>query len=157
MTMSEPRCPTCGSPKTAEFLHHDNVPVHQNLVLKTQDEALHVARGELALTACAGCGFVFNRAFDPGKLTYGATYDNTQSHSPYFSTHMTKLANHLIHDEGVQNCRIVEVGCGKGEFLRSLVGIPHQVTPPLGSIRATKVRRPSSTVVCGLSGASTTR
>jgi SAM-dependent methyltransferase len=64
---------------------------------------------------------VFNAAFDAGKLAYGEDYDNTQSHSPYFAQYMRELAEHLVRDEGVRNAHIVEVGCGKGVFLRLLV------------------------------------
>jgi SAM-dependent methyltransferase len=37
---------------------------------------------------------------------------------------MAELAKHLVGEEGVNNSRIVEVGCGKGEFLRQLVDDP---------------------------------
>jgi len=114
------RCPVCDG-AAREFLRRSGVPVHQNLVLATRAEALEVARGELALTACEQCGFVFNASFDPSRLQYGEDYDNTQSHSPFFAAYMKALADHLIHDEGVVNSRIVEVGCGKGVFLRMLV------------------------------------
>lgn len=117
-------CPVCGSGNAREFLRRYAVPVHQNLVLATREEALHVTRGELALTACADCGFVFNSAFDGSKLAYGADYDNTQSHSPYFANYMADLADHLVDKEGVRNSQIVEVGCGKGAFLRLLVDDP---------------------------------
>ncbi|MDD5177606.1 MAG: class I SAM-dependent methyltransferase [Sterolibacterium sp.] len=114
-------CPVCSSANTQEFLRRTNQPVHQNLVFATRDTAQRVKRGDLILTLCADCGFIFNAAFDGAKLDYGADYDNTQSHSPYFSRHMKELAQHLIHKESVRGCRIVEVGCGKGDFLRMLV------------------------------------
>lgn len=117
-------CPVCGSDDAHEFLRRSAVPVHQNLVLATREEALQVTRGELVLTACTSCGFVFNSAFDHRLLSYGADYDNSQSHSPYFSRYMSELAQHLVREEGVNNCRIIEVGCGKGEFLRMLVDDP---------------------------------
>jgi hypothetical protein len=97
------------------------VPVHQNLVHATRQDALQVTRGDLALTVCHECGFVFNSAFDGTKLMYGVDYDNTQYHSPYFIQYMTDLAAHLVNEKGVRNCQIVEVGCGKGFFLRMLL------------------------------------
>lgn len=118
------RCPICGGGNVPEFLRRSAVPVHQNLLLTTREEALQVTRGELALTACLDCGFVFNAAFDGSKLAYGPDYDNTQSHSPYFARYMADLAHHLIREEGIRNCRIVEIGCGKGMFLRLLVDNP---------------------------------
>jgi SAM-dependent methyltransferase len=122
--MSAYPCRVCGSSETHEFLHRDAVPVHQNLVLETRAEALGVSRGDLALTVCRACGFVFNAAFDAGKLAYGEDYDNTQSHSPFFARYIEELARHLVDAEGVRDAAIVEVGCGKGTFLRLLVGDP---------------------------------
>lgn len=115
------QCPVCTSNTAHEFFQRITVPVHQNLVLSTRNDALRVTQGDLVLVVCADCGFVFNKAFDGGKLSYGADYDNTQSHSPYFARYMAELAEHLVRDGGVTNSRIVEVGCGKGIFLRMLV------------------------------------
>lgn len=97
------------------------MPVHQNLVMDNQEAAIDIERGELDIAFCAECGFVFNRAFDPDKLNYNANYENIQTCSPSFSGYVDALVEHLIRDRNIQNCRIVEVGCGKGEFLRKLV------------------------------------
>lgn len=118
-------CPICGGCKVTQFLSREQVPVHQNLVMKNQKSATKITRGSLELTLCQECGFIFNRAFEPSKLSYGEDYDNTQTCSPSFSEYITRLAYHLIFKEGIQNCHIVEVGCGKGVFLRKLVEIEH--------------------------------
>ncbi|HYA29898.1 MAG TPA: class I SAM-dependent methyltransferase [Acidobacteriota bacterium] len=73
------------------------------------------------MKVCTDCGFVYNEAFDEKVLMYGMHYDNTQSHSPYFAHYLEKLATYLINEKGVRNSRIVEVGCGKGTFLRMLI------------------------------------
>jgi SAM-dependent methyltransferase len=121
---TSPSCPICGSKQTSEFLRRNAVPVHQNLVLTSRQDALQVTLAELVLTVCYECGFVFNSVFDGSNLSYGTDYDNTQSHSPCFVSYMAELAKHLVGEEGVNNSRIVEVGCGKGEFLRQLVDDP---------------------------------
>jgi 2-polyprenyl-3-methyl-5-hydroxy-6-metoxy-1,4-benzoquinol methylase len=118
------RCPLCGASAGPPFLVRDAVPVHQNLPLRTAAEARAVARGRLAMVACAGCGFVFNAAFDAGLLRYGAGYDNTQSHSALFDCHLTGLVRHMVEERAVRGARIVEVGCGTGDFLRRLVAWP---------------------------------
>jgi len=115
------RCPVCGSDRTFLFLNRSNVPVHQNLVIKDQVVAVNIPRGDLRFVCCEECGFVFNSAFDPSKLSYGATYDNTQTCSPYFRDYIEVLVRYLVCEKGIRNCRIVEVGCGKGYFLRRLV------------------------------------
>jgi len=90
-------------------------------MLASQQAALQVARGDLVFMVCHECGFVFNCAFDESKLLYGEDYDNTQSHSPYFAHYMADLAKSLVDKIGLSGNCIIEVGCGKGEFLRMLI------------------------------------
>lgn len=122
--MSTVPCPLCQGHHLTPFLRRDQVPVHQNLVVAAAEQARTIARGELDLVVCAGCGFIFNRAFDLSKLAYGEAYDNTQSHSSYFDTYLDGLVKDLVEQQGVHDCTIVEVGCGKGGFLRKLVAYP---------------------------------
>jgi SAM-dependent methyltransferase len=110
----------CSADATVEFLSRPSVPVHQNLLLADAASARSIARGRLSLHLCTQCGFVFNAAFDPGLLDYGQQYDNSQTCSGAFSTHVDGLVQRLV-DGGVRDCRVVEVGCGKGTFLRRLV------------------------------------
>ncbi len=114
-------CPVCGSARTFIFLKRNNVPVHQNLVITDQVAAINITRGDLKFVRCDECGFVFNSAFDPSKLSYGAEYDNTQTCSPYFRDYVESLIRYLIYEKGIRNCQIVEIGCGKGYFIRRLV------------------------------------
>ena len=83
-----------------------------------------MARGELAMTVCHGCGFVFNAAFDAGKLSYSGAYDNNQAHSSSFQAYLDGLVEYLVDDAGVRGREIVDVGCGNGDFLRRLVRDP---------------------------------
>jgi SAM-dependent methyltransferase len=117
-------CPVCDSAETEAFLRRDDVPVHQNSVFNTPEAALRIARGDLAMTVCRQCGFVFNARFDAGRLSYESGYDNNQLHSPAFRCYVDDLARRLVDVEGVRGCRIVDVGCGNGDFLRSLVHDP---------------------------------
>jgi len=103
------------------FLERDAVPVQQNVLMPDRQSALDIAKGTLRLASCADCGFVFNSAFEPAKLSYGATYDNNQCCSPAFASHVSGLVRHLVTERGVRNTRIVEVGCGDGSFLKQLV------------------------------------
>lgn len=119
--MSGARCPVCGAGPVEPFLEREGFPAHQNLLLDSPDEARATARGDLRLALCPECGFVHNAAFDPGRLAYGQAYDNTQSCSPAFDAYMTGLVQHLVEARGVGGKRVVEVGCGKGLFLRRLV------------------------------------
>jgi 2-polyprenyl-3-methyl-5-hydroxy-6-metoxy-1,4-benzoquinol methylase len=117
-------CPICTSPRVESFLQRKGVPVHQNLIVRDRAAARTVRRGDLDMIVCERCGFVFNRAFDPARMSYGAEYNNAQFYSPLYVQHLDGLVEDLVRRRGVRNCRIVEVGCGQGDFLRRLVSCP---------------------------------
>jgi len=114
------KCPICQSSKTSLFLERFQVPVHQNLLCPSEESARNVKRGKLTLIICEECGFAFNQAFDANLLSYGKDYDNTQVCSSMFRDYIDNLIYHLINERGIVDKTIVEVGCGKGSFLKSL-------------------------------------
>ena len=113
-------CRLCGSRFLQVFLERKDVPVHQNVVCATEEEAHRFARGNLSLALCRDCGFVFNAAFKPECLKYGAGYNNSQSYSPYFRHYVSDMAVRLVAKYGLVGKLIIEVGCGQGEFLKLL-------------------------------------
>ncbi len=114
-------CPVCGSGRTERFLTRRGTPVNQNVVFASHAEAVAIGRADLEMEVCLNCGFVYNAAFDMNRLSYETAYDNNQSHSGSFRGYVGELARNLTDSEGVRDCRIVDVGCGSGDFLRSLV------------------------------------
>jgi 2-polyprenyl-3-methyl-5-hydroxy-6-metoxy-1,4-benzoquinol methylase len=114
-------CPVCGSGETVAFLKRDDVPVHQHLLFDSRAAARNIQRGELHLLCCKKCGFIFNATHDASKLSYDSAYENTQSCSAEFDAYLDSLVAHLVREKNVVNARIVEIGCGKGNFLRKLV------------------------------------
>jgi len=114
-------CPVCNSTELSLFLRRARVPVHQNMVFREQRAAVTIERGNLELAVCSECGFVFNTAFEPAKVRYGPDYDNTQVCSPFFENYVDALVTYLLTEKGLHDSTIVEVGCGKGYFLRKLV------------------------------------
>ena len=49
--------------------------------------------------------FCVQRGVRPGKLNYGAGYDNTQDHSPAFKAHVDGLVERLARTVGMNNAR----------------------------------------------------
>jgi len=94
------------------------VPILQNAPAPSAAQAREVARGDLSIALCVTCGFVFNSAFEPELMAYSRSYDNTQSHSPSFENYLTEIADDLIDRHDLRDRQIVEIGCGKGHFLR---------------------------------------
>jgi SAM-dependent methyltransferase len=125
-------CPLCGAAETRLFLRRSGVPVHQNLLCGDVETARRVPRSDLELAVCPGCGFVFNRAFRADLLAYGQGYDNTQECSPRFAAYLDGLVRRLVEERGVRRSLVVEVGCGKGGFLRRLVAFPGAENRGLG-------------------------
>ena len=116
-------CPSCGSGSVRVFHSENNVPVNSCLLLPDASEARNFPRGTIALGHCAACGFISNTAFDVSNVTYAATYEETQGFSPRFRTFADKLARSLIDDYELRGKTVVEIGCGKGEFLTLLCEI----------------------------------
>ena len=113
-------CPSCGCSDTAAFYEARQVPVNSVLTLRSREEALAFPRGDIELRHCSGCGFVFNAAFDPELAHYGSECEETQGYSATFRAFELELANGLIRRHGLQGKRILEIGCGKGDFLALL-------------------------------------
>ncbi|MFN0158706.1 MAG: class I SAM-dependent methyltransferase [Bacteroidota bacterium] len=116
-------CPSCGSSKVEIFNEVRNVPVHSVLLMDTREEAITFRRGDIALGFCASCGFISNLAFDPAMHEYSQKYEETQGFSETFSTFHRNLATRLIERYNLRNKDIIEIGCGKGEFLSMLCEI----------------------------------
>ena len=69
---------------------------------------------------CPDCGAIYNQTFDPAILSYDNKYDNSLHYSPSFRRYAEELADKLIARFDLHGKDIVEVGCGKGEFLALL-------------------------------------
>ncbi len=113
-------CPSCSLDAISVFYEVKQVPVHSVLLLKTCEEALHYPKGDIVLGFCNTCGFISNLAFDPSLHEYSSKYEETQGFSPTFSAFHQRLAQELIARYDLHNKKIIEIGCGKGEFLTLL-------------------------------------
>jgi SAM-dependent methyltransferase len=112
-------CPLCESDDLFVFLERTAVPVHQNRPMDSRAAARAVQRGDLRIACCRRCGFVTNTAFREELLQYGEGYENDQTCSPRFDEHVDGLVTRLL-EAGVRSKFIVEVGCGRGYFLKRL-------------------------------------
>jgi len=111
-------CPGCGGRRLTAALLLPKQPVVLNYRFRTAAEARAVPRRDVHLLQCRGCGLVFNGAFEPEVIPYDSRYENRQGFSPVFRAHVTDLVQRLVRTPGIQGGRLLEVGCGKGDFLR---------------------------------------
>jgi SAM-dependent methyltransferase len=89
-------------------------------MLPTEKDALRFPRGDIVLEFCVNCGFISNYAFDPTYLDYSTVYEDQQCFSHTFNMYLNDLVRDLINKYGIQNKDVLEIGCGKGDFLRLL-------------------------------------
>ena len=127
--MSTPTCPACGSTDLHVFHEVTGVPVNSCLLVDDVDTARSFPRGDLRLAWCDGCGFVTNLAFDAARATYSQDYEETQGFSPHFRAFIQDLSQRWVRSHELQGKDVVEIGCGKGEFLWEMAraGIGHGV------------------------------
>jgi SAM-dependent methyltransferase len=114
-------CPACGSSSLQPFHAVDGVPVNSCLLVEDQQAALDFPRGDLRLAWCGDCGFITNTAFDPARSTYSQDYEETQAFSPLFQEFIAGLSRRWVDTYDLAGKRVVEIGCGKGEFLVEMV------------------------------------
>jgi SAM-dependent methyltransferase len=113
-------CPVCRATNTAVLLESQQVPVHCNVLWPTRDEAIRAPRGDIRLGFCEECGHIFNLAFDPQLMEYTQVYENSLHFSPRFQQYAKSQAEHLIEQYDLLDKDVIEIGCGKGEFLNLL-------------------------------------
>jgi SAM-dependent methyltransferase len=112
-------CPSCTSHNLTFFYEAKNVPVN-SMLFSTREEAVNLPCGDIRLSFCQSCGFIFNVAFDPSKLDFSSPAPEEQGFSATFNSFARRLATHLIKNYDLHNKRIVEIGCGRGDFLSLL-------------------------------------
>jgi SAM-dependent methyltransferase len=103
------------------FYEVQKIPVHSVLLMPTRERALAYPRRDLRLGFCGECGFVSNILFDPTVHEYSTSCEESQGFSPTFSAFSRSLAKRWVEEYRLQGKKILEIGCGKGEFLVQMV------------------------------------
>jgi hypothetical protein len=96
----------------------DKLPVFQNRMYETPEEAMKCPRGDMHLVQNHDTGLIYNAAFQPELLVYDTNYQNEQAGSARFQQHLDAVAE-IVEDTLGRNS-LIEVGCGKGTFLEVL-------------------------------------
>ncbi len=103
-----------------DILQISGLPIFCNVLLSSREEAISAPRGDVLLGFCPHCGHVFNRLFCPELLEYSEGYENSLHFSPFFQDYAHWLANDLISRYDLHGKKVIEIGSGKGDFLRML-------------------------------------
>jgi SAM-dependent methyltransferase len=101
-----------------ELYRAEQLPVFQNRMFRTQEEARDCVKGDVVLVRDLTTGLIFNQAFQPELMQYDADYQNEQAVSSAFRAHLDEVS--AIIQRHFQDQSLIEVGCGKGYFLEHL-------------------------------------
>ncbi|MEW6681767.1 MAG: class I SAM-dependent methyltransferase [Nitrospirota bacterium] len=107
------------------FYELRDFPVHTVLNIAAKAEAFGFRRGDIVLAFCRDCGFITNTAFKRELLEYGADCEESQGFSPTFRSFASGLGHELVERYQLRGKTILEIGCGKGEFLSMLCAYGH--------------------------------
>ncbi len=113
-------CPACGSEDLRSFYQKQGIPVNSCILMESPEEAVGYPKGDIDLTFCNNCGFIYNRAFNELAIQYSEKYEETQGFSGTFNKFHQKLAQDLIDKHKLKGKKVIEIGCGKGEFIAML-------------------------------------
>ena len=102
------------------------LPVFQNRMFRSAQDARQCARGDIELVRDLDSGLIFNQAFQPELMQYDADYQNEQALSTAFRAHLDEVTSIIQGHFSGQT--LIEVGCGKGYFLEHLLAQGFAIT-----------------------------
>jgi SAM-dependent methyltransferase len=109
-----------------EIYRAEQLPVFQNSMFHTQEEAQNCVMGDVVLVRDLETGLIFNQAFRPELMEYNSDYQNEQAVSPVFRAHLDEVT--AIIGKYFSDQTLIEVGCGKGYFLEHLNALGYKIT-----------------------------
>jgi hypothetical protein len=113
-------CPACGGTHSESFYKAAQVPANSCILISSREEAIRYPRGDIDLHYCNDCGFIRNAQIDEKIIEYSGRYEETQGYSGTFNAFHKRLAEELIAKHDLHGKDVIEIGCGKGEFLTLL-------------------------------------
>lgn len=110
-------CLICAEENLKPLISIPDVPTLCNRLCASEGEAVGAPRGHISLLYCESCGHIANAAFDPTLVNYDGRFENSLSFSPHYRQYADATATRVINRYGLSDKRVVEIGCGSGDFL----------------------------------------
>lgn len=111
-------CQACGSTGLIGFYEAKRIPAQTCVLLDDRTAAENYPTGSLLLGFCTACGFIQNTRFDLSLVDYSQPTEESQAFSATFNQFAEALAAELVDRYQLAGKSVVEIGCGKGDFLR---------------------------------------
>jgi SAM-dependent methyltransferase len=99
------------------FYEVEDIPIESSVLIPTREEAIAFPRADLRLDFCPSCGFIQNTVFNAVGEPRSLRYEDTQAFSSRFSQFARTLALRLMERYDLRGKTILEIGCGRGDFL----------------------------------------
>ncbi|WP_287209827.1 class I SAM-dependent methyltransferase [Mesorhizobium sp.] len=113
-------CLVCGQRNLLNSVLFEALPLLCNALCADAASARAAQTGRFATTFCLGCTHVFNASFEENRIGYTQSYENSLHFSPRFVEFVETLAERLSRTYALSGKTIVDIGCGKGDFLKRL-------------------------------------
>ena len=116
-------CPICGGRDLVQSVSFKSLPVLCNSLFPEKPSALAAAVGDFEARFCGSCGHFFNAAFDEHRIGYTQSYENSLHFSARFVQFCNELVERLDRTYSLAGKTVVDIGCGKGDFLKRLCAV----------------------------------
>ena len=113
-------CPICGKRDLIPSVAFEALPVLCNALHSDSASARSAGTGRFELRFCRGCGHLFNAAFEKDRIGYTQGYNSSLHFSPRFVAFADTLVERLRTTYLLAGKTVVDIGCGKGNFLKRL-------------------------------------
>jgi len=123
--MKRNSCPNCLGKNIEDFFFVQNAPSKSLITIRDYEEAMSIPRRNISLAFCSDCGFIFNSVFDTRLDHYTHGYEDQQGYSATFNQFISNVSKRVIEKYQVIGKDVVEIGCGKGDFLSLVCELGH--------------------------------
>ena len=117
-------CPGCDAANDAPLLSIDEVPASNAKMFSTHEQATSYQVCRLDVVVCQECAHVWNSAFHHStEDLYDQDYYSSFTKSAQAQGYQENLASVLNETVSLSGKTVLEIGCGDGYFLSSLMGL----------------------------------
>lgn len=113
-------CSACGSADVRLFYECRDVPAQSCVLVDDAQVARDYPTGSIRLGLCDSCGLIQNTTFESALIDYSKPAEESQAFSPTFSAYARELARSLVARYRLRGKSVIEIGSGRGDFLRLL-------------------------------------